>query len=323
MAENQIMVLLEKEKASIQAMLPESVGPDRWWALMVEVARSKDLQRIAQTNPGSLIAAVKKIADWGIDLDGEEAIIVPYGDEAVPQAMYKGLIRRAVEAGAVAHAVADIVKEGDEIIIETSSDGGRKLIHRPAFNLKAGKRPVVGAYALFTLPNGATDFELMDSDDLSKVKAAAERMAKRRNKDAGLSPAWQQFEGEMAKKSVLRRGLKRFRGRRDTDAGRRFADAALGTRFDAETTGEEISLPPDDLPNSTNPEKLVLKSDPAAVVPDRKIDATEMAGLDKEIKQRGLKMGRVVEILVEQFGGIDDLGDLMASQMPKFVEALG
>lgn len=255
------LTLLEKEKPDILSLLPPWLTPDRWWAMAVMVAKSRELQGIAQRNPMSLIAALKKTCDWGLELDGEEAIIIPYGDEAVPQAMYRGLIRRAVEAGAIANAVADIVKEGDELEVISGTDG-RRLIHRPKFNLKGGKRPIVGAYALITLPNGTVDYELMDMDDIDRVKRAAERMAKRRKADAGLSPAWREFEGEMVKKSVIRRALKRYRGKRDTEAGRRYASmVAADTRFDAETTGEV--QPPDNLlADAPEPEP----SSPATVV---------------------------------------------------------
>lgn len=359
MADNQFLALLEKEEASIKAMLPTWISPERWWALMVEVSKSRDLQRIAQSNPTSLIAAVKKLADWGLELDGDEAIILPYGDEAVPQAMYRGLIRRAIEAGAVSHVVADLIKEGDDIEIVSGTDG-RKLIHRPKFNLKGGKRAIIGAYALVTLPNGTIDFELFESDDIEKVKGAALRMAKRRKADADLSPAWKMFEGEMIKKSILRRALKRFRGKRDTEAGKRFANLTDGTAFDAETTGEE--LPPDIMPTaakeswseqsesitkrelelqaadkvaertkpsgsklSLTPDKPVAAgkaSSHAEPVPPATIKGTEIEDeLIKKWRGTGHKLSELGPWLEQTFG-IDDLGDLLIGKVTECSEAM-
>src|SRR5216684_5889978 len=108
MADN-FLTLLEKEKPDILGHLPDWLSPDRWWAMAYEVAKSPALQKVAQSNPVSLLNAIKKIADWGLELDGEEAFINVYGNEAVAQSMYKGLIRRAIEAGVIAHAVADVI----------------------------------------------------------------------------------------------------------------------------------------------------------------------------------------------------------------------
>jgi phage RecT family recombinase len=241
MAENFLQVL-EREKPEILAHLPEWLTPDRWWAMAYEVAKNPDLQK---ATPISLLNAFKRIADWGLELDGEEAFINVYGNEAVAQSMYKGLIRRAVEAGVIAHAVADVIKEGDVIEI-ISGTAGRQIVHKPAFGLKGGKRPIIGAYALFTLPNGMVDYELMELSDIEAVKAAALRMAQRVKKDATLSPAWRFQEGEMCKKSVLRRGLKRFRGKRDSASGQRFNDLMDTMRHTDPIPGDEP--PPDDLP---------------------------------------------------------------------------
>ena len=82
------LALLESEKPDIIAMLPQLndwLTPERWWAVAYEVAKSPALQKVAQANPRSLINALKTIAKWGLDLDGEECFINVYGDEAVPK----------------------------------------------------------------------------------------------------------------------------------------------------------------------------------------------------------------------------------------------
>ena len=247
--QNQFLALMEQEKPQILARLPEWLTPDRWWAMAYEMTKNPDLQKVAQSNPVSLLNAIKKIADWGLELDGEEAFINVYGGEAVAQSMYKGLIRRAVEAGVIAHAVADVVKEGDQVEIVSGSQG-RNLIHRPAFGQSGGKRKIIGGYALFTLPNGLVDYELFEESDVEAVKQAALRMAQRRDKSAQLSPAWRFFEGEQVKKSVLRRGLKRFRGRRnDSDAAQRWSALQHDELNLAKPTEPE---PPDDIPTATD-----------------------------------------------------------------------
>ena len=331
------LALLESEKPDIIAMLPQLndwLTPERWWAVAYEVAKSPALQKVAQANPRSLINALKTIAKWGLDLDGEECFINVYGDEAVAQTMYKGLVRRAIEAGAVAHAVADVIKEGDDVKI-VSGTRGRELIHTPAFGLKGGKRPIIGGYALFVLPNGTTDYELFELDDIERVKAAALRMARRRKPDAELSPAWKFFEGEQVKKSVLRRGLKRFRGRRDTAAGKLYNDIQNESdNFDlervkqAEAADNDIQTPP--------PKDAALRKVQAELVPDdqtkaaakAKSDAMEPIDAESEslilaaAKEAKLRISALNSILFEKFG-LEDVGQIKRGQVADVLKAIG
>lgn len=244
------LALLEKEKPTIQQMLPSNEDRDRWWALAYEMSRRAELREVAEKNPFSLLNAIKKFADWGLIPDGEEGFINVYNikqrdgsylPEASPEAMYKGWIRRAIDAGVIMHAVADVLREGDTIEESIETRGRVLKVNRQ--HGKAGRK-YIGAYALFWLPNGLMDYELFESEDIDAVKKAALRNAQRRKSDAGLSPAWQFFEGEQIKKSILKRGLKRMRGKRDTDAGRRFSEMINTAQFDAETTASEI---PDNL----------------------------------------------------------------------------
>lgn len=261
MAENQFLALLEKEKPTILNMLPPDADDrarERWWALTYELSRNASLRKCAEANPMSLLNAVKKFADWGLVPDNEEGFINVYNTkqddgswmpEASPEPMYKGLVGRAINADIIVHCVGDVLREGDTTE-QSIGIKGRVL----TVNLAPAKkgRKLIGAYAIFWLPNGLMDYELFDEDDIAAVEAASLRNARRRNKEAQLSPAWQFFRGEMSKAKVLKRGLKRMRGKRDTDAGRRFAEliAADNTRFDAETTGEE--LPADNMPTAVN-----------------------------------------------------------------------
>jgi len=236
MADNALVTTLTEQRDDILAHLPSWCTPDRWWAMAVEVAKNPALQKCT---PLSLLNAIKRIADWGLELDGEEAVVIPYGNEATPTAMVRGVIRRAIEAGAASHIYAELVCEHDTVEIVSGSNG-RTLNHKIAFP-KRGRH--TAAYAVAILPDGITDFELFDASDIEAVKKASMRIT-----GGKLSPAWTSFEGEMIKKSVIRRLCKRLRGKREGEAGERFnALRNADTRFDKETTGNP--LPPDEYPD--------------------------------------------------------------------------
>lgn len=305
----QFLAILEREQPQILKMLPDYISADRWWALAYEVSRSKDLQRIAQNNPMSLIAALKKIADWGLDLDGEEALIIPYGDEAQPQAMYKGLIRRAIEAEVCAHVYADVIREGDTV--EEISGSRRELTVK---HQRFSNKKIIGAYAVAYLTNGLTDYEIFEQSDIDAVKKAALRLAQRRDKSAGESPAWRFFEGQMVKKSVLRRLLQRMRGKRTTEAGRRYGEMiAKEPTFDVEVTAVDpnIDQPVDTdgvgapQPGQAVTPEVVGDDDPD----DRPVNNNEIRDVMQYVQEHGLPMSALRKILREKFE-VDDVAKL-------------
>lgn len=349
---DKFLALLEQEKPNILKMLPgdrdaaqDERARERWWALTYELSRNPSLQKCAEKNPMSLLNAIKKFADWGLIPDGEEGFINVYNTkqaddswlpEASPEPMYKGIIRRGVEAGVITHCVGDVLREGDTFHIAIGAKG-RSLEIAPA-PAKRGRK-LIGGYAIYWLPNGLMDFELFDEDDIERVKAASLRNAQRKNKDAKLSPAWQYSEGEMVKAKVIKRGMKRMRGRRDTDAGRRFSEVVADAPFDLEVDGREVPEIPDDLPNGDAGEampdphngavldaraissapagatpasgsKLVLRPD----APSAKVTDEDVAALCKQ--WRSLHAGKIAgfdKFLFDAFN-IEDAADLTAEQ---------
>ena len=325
------LALLEKEAESIKTMLPSSENADRWWALAYEMTKRKELQEVVQKNPASLINAIKKCADWGLVPDGDECFINVYSGVAEAQPMYKGMIRRAVEAGAIAHCVADIIRSGDTIA-ESIDRHGRTLKH---LRLTGGpkNRPMTGAYAIFWLPNGLMDYELFDAEDIERCREAA-----RRNKGGKDSPAYQAFPGEMAKKSVLRRGLKRMRGKREDSSYNRMV--AAETQFDREVEGTE--LPPDDLPTAgeaptaerdsrkveaarstlaSGSKKLALTPE---VMPkqeqDRTLNTQEQDDALNAAKSMGLRVSDAVTVVFEACN-VEDIADVKLSQLNTLMAA--
>lgn len=319
--QNQFLALLEKESAGIKAMLPASENADRWWALAYEMTKRPELRDVAAKNPASLINAIKKCADWGLVPDGDECFINVYSGVAEAQPMYKGMIRRAVEAGAISHCVADIIRAGDTVE-EMIDRQGRILKHVRQPNGAKG-RPMIGAYAIFWLPNGLMDYELFDAEDIERCREAA-----RRNKGGKDSPAYATFPGEMAKKSVLRRGLKRMRGKREDSSYARMV--ATDTTFDREVEGTE--LPPDDLPEPKQtsvevvaPEakpaatKLVLKSDDKQA--RRTLNLQEQQDLMEQGRAMGLKPLAVMGVVFDAVGA-EDLADVYNDQISDVSGAL-
>jgi recombination protein RecT len=135
-----------------------------------------------------------------------EAYLIPYGNELTFQPSYRGKIKNSIRAGVATHFYAELVYERDRFQVRSGSVRAIEHTWVPGSDRGA----LIGSYAVAYLANGIQDFEVFEKRDIDAVKAAALRNAQRRDKSAGLSPAWRFFEGEMIKKSNLRRLEKRL-----------------------------------------------------------------------------------------------------------------
>ena len=123
-------------------------------------------------------------------------------EETVPvaqfQPMYRGLLKLARRSDQLAHIDAHVVYQGDEIDLDLGSNPIVK--HYPVLD-GARRGEVVGAYAVAELTNGRRYVEWMTTADIEVV---------RRSSRARTSGPWVTFWTEMARKTVLRRLMKRL-----------------------------------------------------------------------------------------------------------------
>jgi recombination protein RecT len=152
----------------------------------------------------SILGCLIQATQLGLELDGVlgQAYMVPFSNkktgrkEAQFLVGYRGLISLARRSGHVAYIAAHIVREGDRF--EYRQGTKRYLEHCPLLG-RPGKP--VAVYAIMKTAAGEYDWEVMSWED---VLAHAQRYSRA----VGTGP-WQTSPEEMAKKTVLRRLLKR------------------------------------------------------------------------------------------------------------------
>jgi recombination protein RecT len=178
----------------VQREMPENYTIEKVKRLALHLQAQSD--QLKNCTPESLYLGILKAAHFDLAIDLGEAHLVPYGREANFQIDYKGLIKLAKRSGHVKHIKADVVRDGDSIEYRRgSSRDDRYLVHEPVpFN--EGK--IIGAYALFDMADGYTEFEILSPGDAAAI----------RKKAAGGSMMWKDFESEAWKKAVIRRGIK-------------------------------------------------------------------------------------------------------------------
>jgi len=113
--------------------------------------------------------------------------------------MITGILKKAYQTGKIASIAVEIVHKND--VYRRAAGDNAEIVHEP---LDFGDRgPVVGGYAIVTMKaseGGGVFREVMSLADIEKVRNVS------KTKDRG---PWVQFWEEMARKTILRRTLKR------------------------------------------------------------------------------------------------------------------
>lgn len=198
----QVNGLLTKNKAAIMKTLPLGFNFDRMCRTLINAISTTP--QLAQCSPASLFLSSVRSFSLGLEPNGalNEAYLVPYWNskkacnEAQFMPSYRGLQNLARRSGEIAEIYAKSVKENDTFEVEEGTE--RKIIHKPDYTRERGK--AVCFYAVFRTKDGNVDFEVMSMDEIEAIR--------NRSKAANSGPWCTDFE-EMAKKTVMRRLLKR------------------------------------------------------------------------------------------------------------------
>ena len=199
-AREQLLGEIDRQQTAIAAYLPRGVDPERFFALTRRaVADNPDL---LECSTNSVLRAIGNCAASGLQLDGKfSSLIVRRPKQGKPSAhwdpTYRGLTYLALESGHVIDVQAGVVREADKFEMELGSDP--KLRHVPLLTLKPGA--VLAAYAVAKLRSGGQMIELLTRSDIDRIRAMS---------PAGDKGPWGSWDDEMAKKSAVRRVLKRL-----------------------------------------------------------------------------------------------------------------
>jgi recombination protein RecT len=226
----QIRSMLEHPETvqALQRIAAKNLDVSRQIGLaMLAVTADRNLMRCT---PASIVRAVMQSCQLGLEVNGPlgHAYLVPYGDECVLTPGYRGLIYLGKACGAISSAEARLVYEGEEFEVHYGTDP--KIIHRPRFDIDRSIENAVAAYFVARLPDGYRQFEVMTRDEIEHIRS------KSRAKDKG---PWVTDWGEMARKTVTRRGLKYIPpGNPDAEEARRLGAALeLDTRYESGEIG--------------------------------------------------------------------------------------
>jgi recombination protein RecT len=189
--------VLEGSRDQLAKVLPEHVKADR----VVRVARTAWMMdaKLQECSPKSILSAVMRACEMGLEPSGalKHCYLVPYGRECQLILGYAGLLELARRSGQYLKIETRVVHERDQFLLEYNPDPVFK--HVPHLEGDAGPEKLVYAYA--RLKGGELAFEVMTR---AQVEAVRHKLRQPN------TPSWRDYWGEMGRKVVLKRLLKRM-----------------------------------------------------------------------------------------------------------------
>lgn len=204
-------VMPKDRRETLLASLPAHVKPERFERNLVVAVQNHP--KLLGCDPQAVFNEVAKAAALGLYLDptlGEAYLITGWSGAAkalVPQLRlgYRGLIKLGRQSGEIASVYAHAVHEND--MFKALMGTEQMLVHEPDYMRERGE--VVLYYAVVKYRDGTVDFEPMSIADIHTIRDRSDGYRAWLDKKISSTP-WATDEGEMAKKTVLRRLMKRL-----------------------------------------------------------------------------------------------------------------
>jgi recombination protein RecT len=187
--------------ATFQAALPKSIPAE---GFIRRIITSVQLEpKLLAADRKSLFVACMKAAQDGLLLDGREAGLSVYNDRqnggqtVAYLPMVGGILKKIRQSGEISSVRAHVVYEGDEFEYELGDD--ERIVHKPNLTAQGGK--IVAAYAIAKFRDGDIQREVMSRAQIQRIASKATGIGK---------ACWASEEGEMSKKTVIKRLSKRL-----------------------------------------------------------------------------------------------------------------
>lgn len=161
------------------------------------------LNSIAMGNQDSLKRAVINVAAIGLSLNPVSKLcyLVPRDKKVILDISYRGFIQLAASVGAIKWAVAELVCAND---IYEFKGIGEKPVHE--FKPFGDRGKVVGCYCLAKTHGDEFILTQMPIEEIYRIRDRSSSW--KAHKEKGTSTVWATDEGEMIKKTVIKRAAK-------------------------------------------------------------------------------------------------------------------
>mgnify|MGYP000871552532 CR=1 FL=1 len=187
---------LNKLQTEIKKLLPEHISIERFErVVLTAIQMNPDL---LNKDRKSLFNACLRAASDGLLVDGREAAIVPFKDQAQYMPMTYGIIKKMRNSGELSTISANIIHENDEFDYFVDQDG-EHFTHKPKLLGERGE--AIGVYSMVKTKDGGLYFDVMNKNEVMAIR----NVSRSKNNSPWDGP----FSLEMWKKSSIRRLSKR------------------------------------------------------------------------------------------------------------------
>jgi recombination protein RecT len=196
---------LAMRESHLRSLLPQSMTVDKFQGVVV--AAVADNMDLLECDRGSLLKACLSAAELGLSLNKSmgEADILKVWDGRLKKNVaqfrprYKGLMKLAMQSGEVLKIESRLVHANDVFEVEEGLDS--RIIHKHGLS---NRGEMVGAYCVWKLKNGETQFEVMNKEQILSIRERSSA----KTKDGTVVGPWKTDEAEMWRKTVVRRASK-------------------------------------------------------------------------------------------------------------------
>jgi recombination protein RecT len=182
-------------KKQVAMALPKHLTPDRF--VRIALTELRLTPKLYECDPLSFLGAIVQCSQLGLEPGDNlgRAYLIPFKKECQLIIGYRGFLDLARRSGQILSTDAQCIYENDHFEFEKGSNSYLRLI--PTMKDR-GK--MIGAYAMSKFINGGELFEVMNKNDIDKIRSTS-KAAK-----SEYSP-WNNpiFYPEMARKTLVRR----------------------------------------------------------------------------------------------------------------------
>ncbi len=195
---------IDSHKTAILAVVPKTLKDQfEWHAMRQSVALAiRESEKLAKCSPESIYGATMYIFRLGLNIGGhqQQAWLIPYAGKCKPQIGAQGRIELAYRSGKIKRIIAEVVREHDEFTFNMANgDCDHTWDLR-----KSDRGDIIGSYArVWTTFSDDPILEILSEADFDVIKSEVKR------KNRSLPDTYRLWGGEMRKRSVVNRILKR------------------------------------------------------------------------------------------------------------------
>jgi len=152
-------------------------------------------------NPHSITNAIRSMLIQGLTVDKNQGYFIAYADQLQFQRSYFGTLAVAKRFANVIDVEAQVIVEGDEVVVEVINGEMRVTNHKLKnfFDRTVTKENIKGAYCIVKLRNGEQRWEVMNKEQIMAAWKKSKNTAQ---------TVHNEFPDQMAKRTVINRALK-------------------------------------------------------------------------------------------------------------------